>query len=275
MTALKTGSSPGDRPPILSYRNPPVNEVVCGVRFRPMDGLLIPHYGEFWTQIRRQFPNIKHAIPIGESPGEIPLDKETGFPLPRVWYINSSDDQLVQLQKDRLYFNWRKRVNEYPRYPYVFSQFESVYCIANKLFAELGLGELEPTENELTYINHILQGEGWSSLDNIRDVFTDFLWVQRSGRFLPGPSRMNWSVEFALPDNRGNLTVNLKYATRLSDKLNLLVLELVARGKADSNSPEKMVEWFDLAHEWIVRGFAELTTAEIQKKIWGREGAGT
>ena len=31
-----------------------------------------------------------------------------------------------------------------------------------------------------------------------------------------------------------------------------------------------MWNWFDLAHEWIVRGFADLTTEKIQQNIWRR-----
>ena len=32
-------------------------------------------------------------------------------------------------------------------------------------------------------------------------------------------------------------------------------------------------EWYDVAHEWIVRGFTDLTTPEIQR-VWEREDAG-
>jgi len=32
-----------------------------------------------------------------------------------------------------------------------------------------------------------------------------------------------------------------------------------------------MRNWFDLAHEWIVRGFTDLTEKEMQETIWKRE----
>ena len=50
----------------------------------------------------------------------------------------------------------------------------------------------------------------------------------------------------------------------------LLVLEIKTRGIGESTTKEAIREWFDVAHEWIVRGFTDLTTPEIQK-IWERE----
>jgi hypothetical protein len=36
-------------------------------------------------------------------------------------------------------------------------------------------------------------------------------------------------------------------------------------------SPEGMWTWFDLAREWIVRGFTDLTGEEVQKQIWRKK----
>jgi hypothetical protein len=32
------------------YENPPVNAVVCGIQFKTLEGLRIPHFGLFWDQ---------------------------------------------------------------------------------------------------------------------------------------------------------------------------------------------------------------------------------
>jgi hypothetical protein len=37
-----------------------------------------------------------------------------------------------------------------------------------------------------------------------------------------------------------------------------------------SPTVEGAVEFLDIAHDWIVRGFVELTTVEIQTE-WGRD----
>lgn len=253
-----------------SYKNPPVNEVVCGVRFNTSDKLLIPHIGFLWEKFRADYPIIQHVPPIASAKGEIQIDMATGVPLPRVWFINKSDDQLVQFQFDRFYFNWRRRQSDYPRYDHVISNFESVLKKVTIFFSEFEFGELTPIEYELSYINHIPKGQGWNTMDDLPKIFLDYVWKKTKKRFLPKPEKVAWNKEFPLPEKKGNLNVSLKQAIRTEDKVPLLVLELKTRGIDESAGKEGIREWFDLAHEWIVRGFTDLTTPEIQK-IWERE----
>lgn len=253
-----------------SYKNPPVNEVVCGMRFHDPDKLRIPHIGFLWDKFRADYPIIQHAPPIASVQGEILVDGASGIPLPRVWFINESDDQLVQFQFDRFYFNWRRRQSDYPRYDHVIKNFESVLNTIEDFFGKFELGELKPIECELTYINHIPKGQGWNTIDDLPRIFLDFAWKQTNGRFLPNPEKVFWKTEFPLQEDKGHLFVNLKQAIRTEDKIPLLVLELKTRGIGESATKEAIREWFDVAHEWIVRGFTDLTTPEIQK-IWERE----
>ena len=253
-----------------SYKNPPVNEVVCGMRFHAPDKLRIPHIGFLWDKFRADYPVIQHAQPIASVKGEILVDEATGTPLPRVFFINKSDDQLVQFQFDRFYFNWRRKQSDYPRYDHIIKNFESALNIIVNLFDEFELGELKPIEYELSYINHIPKGQGWNTIDDLPGILPDFVWKQTKARFLPNPEKVAWQTEFPLQEKKGHLIVNLKQAIRTEDKVPLLVLELKTRAIGESASKEAIREWFDLAHEWIVRGFTDLTTTEIQK-IWERE----
>ena len=127
-----------------SYKNPPVNEVVCGLRFNTPDKLRIPHIGLLWDKFRADYPIIQHVPPIASAKGEILIDKAIGMPLPRVWFINKSDDQLIQFQFDRFYFNWRRKEEDYPRYPHVIKSFEKLVDIIVNFFKEFDLGELKP-----------------------------------------------------------------------------------------------------------------------------------
>ena len=253
-----------------SYKNPPVNEVVCGIRFRTPDKLRIPHIGILWEKFQADYPVIQHAPPIASAKGELKIDSATGVPIPRVWFINKSDDQLVQFQLDRFYYNWRRRQSEYPRYSHVIKNFESVMNNIVNFFNEFEFGELEPIECELTYINHIPKGEGWNTINDLPRIFSDFVWNHRDGRFLPNPQKVAWHAEFLLPEEKGRLIVSLKHAIRTEGKVPLLVLELKTIGIDESARKEGIREWFDLAREWIVRGFTDSTTPEIQK-IWERE----
>jgi len=258
------GSLPG-------FKNPPINEVVCGVRFYPSDSFRVPHIGILWERFRSDYPNIQHAPPLVSAKGEITIDTASGVPLPRVWFINKEDDQVVQFQIDRFYFNWRRRKNDYPRYSYVITEFENLWDTVVNFFNEYSLGELNPIACELSYINHIPKGEGWDTIKDLSKIFSDFTWNQVAGRFLPEPENVAWQTIFKLPENKGHLTVSLKQAIRTEDKVPLIVFELTARGPSESNDKDSIRKWFDLAHEWIVRGFVDLTTQEIQTKVWGRE----
>ena len=137
-------------------------------------------------------------------------------------------------------------------------------------FSELELGELKPIEYELSYINHIPNGQGWNTIDDLPNIFQDFIWKQNNKRFLPSPEKVTWWSEFPLPEKKGHLIVSLKQAIRTEDKITLLVLELKTHGIGESTNKEAIREWFDVAHEWIVKGFTDITTPTIQK-IWERE----
>jgi uncharacterized protein (TIGR04255 family) len=255
-----------------SYKNPPVYEVVCGLRFQTPDEFRIPQIGLLWNRFRSEYPRTQHAPPLTSGPAGVPLlDSATGLPLPRVWFVNESDDQVIQVQPDRFYFNWRRRREKYPRYIHVIANFEKVMQEVKTFFGELRLGEFKPNECDLTYINHIPKGKGWETLADLQKVLRDFLWTPQRERFLPEPNKISWQTEFPLPKDKGFLTIILKQATRTEDKNSLFILELVARGIGVSTDDKGIREWFDLAHEWIVRGFTDLTTDEIQKDIWERE----
>lgn len=262
------------RSPLPSYYNPPVEEVVCGLRFEPVSELKVPHIGLLWEKLRKDYPQIQHAAPISSEQG-ILIDESTGGPLPRIWFIGAEDDQLIQLQGDRFYFNWRRRLDQYPRYATILQKFIAAKSCLDSCLDELRLGKLKPIEFELTYINHIPKGQGWETTDDLEFVFRDFNWQTRKGRFLPKPANYAWQVRFAFPEEQGSLSAKLSQGKRKTDGTPVLVLEMAARGMPNDSSHDGMKHWLDLAHEWIVRGFADLTTDEIQNSIWKREDGHT
>jgi uncharacterized protein (TIGR04255 family) len=79
---------------------------------------------------------------------------------------------------------------------------------------------------------------------------------------------LNINLRFPLPQDRGALHVTYKHGKKVSDKKDVLILDLTARGPAKLDGSD-MEDWFDLAHEWIVRGFTDLTSALAHKR-WGR-----
>lgn len=269
-SSIKNSFSLGDLP---SYKNPPVNEVVCGMRFHPPGKLLVPHIGLLWDKFRDEYPIIQHAHPIASATGLTPVDIKTGLPLPRIWFINKSEDQLIQFQFDQFYFNWRRKQSDYPRYNYVIKNFEKALNIILDFFAKFELGTFKPIEYELSYINHIPKGDGWNTINDLSKIFSGFVWGQTKKSFLPNPEKVAWQVEFPLKEKKGRLIVNLSQGILVKDQVPVLILKLKTTGIVQSANQETHREWFDLAHEWIVRGFTDLTTHEIQE-FWGREKNG-
>lgn len=256
--------------PLPSYKKPPVNEVVFGINYNTPEEFRIPHIGLFWEKIKNEYPIIQHNSPIASNTGELKIDVSTGVPIPRMWFINESDDTLVQFQIDRVYFNWRRRENEYPRYEPIKKEFARILKILIDYFHDAGLGEFDPIGFELSYINHIPKADAWNNEDDLSKLFKDFLWNKESHTFLLKPVRFSWNAAFSLPDNKGMMSAQIKHAMNIKDKSPVIALNIKVTGSNESYDKEAILKWFDLAREWIVKGFTDLTTPEAHK-IWERE----
>jgi uncharacterized protein (TIGR04255 family) len=267
---------PDTKKPLPGFETPPVNEVICGIMFTPLERLLVPHVGRLWEKFRAEYPTCKEADPIvpvfetfdgGERPSP---DLAIPF-LPRVWFISKDDNAIIQVQRDRFLHNWRKvrPSDEYPRYGNVRKQFEERLSAFREFVTENQLGSISPLQFEMTYLNHIPLGQGWEKLSDIGNVFPDLLW--RSEReFLTAPERIAWRTAFPLPEQLGRLHVSVTSGTRRPDSVQLLVFELTVRGIGVDRSLNGVWTWLDTAREWIVRGFADLTGTEVHEKFWKR-----
>lgn len=255
-----------------SYNNPPLDEVACGCQFRTLDRVRLPHYGTFWDSLRKDFPTIVHVPPMFNGEGMPPLDSATSLPLPRVWFLNEDESRLLQFQQDRLYFNWRKRNGaEYPRFEEIYRSFIENYTRLSTFASDMQLGPIQPTEFELSYINHLVKGEGWDKLEDFSKIFKDFRLLPDDNRFLGIPSGISLNATYPLPNEQGTLNVKVTQGKRSIDSVDIYSFDLSVRGITLDLSESGIRAWFDLAHEWIVRGFTDLTTSEIQYSTWGRK----
>ena len=258
------------------YKNPPVIEVVSGILFKPLSSLLSPHIGLLWEKYRSDYPRCQEVAPITpvveryDEPPSMTLEIAEVPPLARVWFISESGNALIQIQRDRFLHNWRKvsPEDEYPRYHKVKKMFRDRLGLFQDFLEDNKLGVIEPLQYEMTYINHIPQGEGWEDLGEIGKVFPDFAFRAEKARFLPAPFGVNWRTVFALPERAGRMHVLIRHVRVRDTGRPLLLMELTVRGIGSKKSLAGMEQWFDLAREWIVRGFAELTGEEVQKAIW-------
>lgn len=264
--------------PLPEYDNPPVTEVVCGVLFKSLDRFLLAHLGLLWQEFKTEYPECQEVDPLLPrierfEKGQEAVNLVQGFlPFPRVWFVHRNGDKVIQVQKDRFLHNWRKheKEHEYPRYPRIIQSFRERFSFFKTFLADNNIGEVTPEQYEMTYVNHIFQGDEWQTLKEIGKVLPDFSWHDRDDRFLSLAESLNWHTTFVLPKKLGRLHVTIRNGLRHDDARPLLLLDLTVRGMASSSSPEEMWPWFDVAHEWIVRSFADLTGEELQQKVWRR-----
>ena len=244
------------RGPKVDFDRPPIDEVVCGVSFHRIEGFSTVHFGVLWTLFAEEFPGVEDQRPLikpGPGPHELfPQDR-------RVWFVSADERYLVQVQRDRFLFNWRRLDKEdvYPRFEAVFTAFAR-HLGAFKEF----VGELETEQFELTYINVIPMRS--ASYSDVGSILRDLPW--RADSILHAPEGFQWVVEGLAPfggDSR--LTVVAQGARRKEDDAPVIRLELTVRGPATVD----LATWFESAHDSIVQSFVDLTTDDAHS-TWGR-----
>ncbi len=263
------------------FENPPINEVVVGVQLQPIRGLTAAHMGLFWSEIRDRFPRTEEQGPLtpvlelfGKAASEPPpfsIRAGTKPDPPRVWFLTESGSQLVQLQQDRLHYNWRRTEGEqYPRYSSLRGSFEKEAKHLSDFITREGLGEFKPTQCEVTYTNLIQPAGMWQHQGQLDQVFT--VWEAPSGS-LPPPEDGHFGVSFVIADDEqaplGRLRVNVQPGRLRKDDSPIFRMDLTARGRAEGDGLDGVLRFLDRGHEWIVRGFTDLTTPAMHQ-AWGR-----
>ena len=262
--------------PMPHFGSPPVIETLLGVQFSPLAGFSMAHFGLYWSRVRSKYPDqeIKPPLvpvleeeqrPVGGPALGLQLVSE---PEARCWLIDASATQLVQIQRDRFIRNWRRvRADDrYPRYETLKPLFSEDWGQFVDFLGQEGLGVPEINQCEVTYINHIEVGAGWETFGQVDKVVS--LVTTGSQRFLPEPEMLTLEARYPMPEG-GRLRVMMQPAIRRQDAKEVLQLTLTARGRPRRPELGASLEWFDLGHEWIVRGFTDLTTAAMHT-IWRR-----
>ncbi len=267
-----------DGRPLPSYRRPPVSEVALSVEFSPLSEWSIVHFGIFWAAMRNRFPKYEFYAPLRsqiEEFGDARFNKPefvqlmTGIPELRSWFLNDQGE-IVQVQRDRFVFNWRKNTDEseYPRYrEYMRPRFEEEWARFSTFIGSHGLGEISVRQCEITYINEIIPGDLWQTNGDMQNIFTTCRRSQ--GAFLPQPESAVSSFTFVMPGERGRLHTAVQHVLRSRDNQQIIQFRLTARGKPEGSRPNDIFEWMDLGREWVVRGFTDLTT-EAAHRAWER-----
>lgn len=265
------------RPDLPDFDNPPVVETVLSVQFEALSLLRTAHLGLLWQQYRGSFPKTDERPPLDSVIEQFPESPQVRVglklqalenpPVPRLWFTSAGGDEMIQVQNDRFVKNWRKEGEreQYPHYDEVIRpNFDRDFAIFLNFLENNQLGKPRINQCEVTYVNHILAGEGWESYGEIEKIFT--FW--RSPQTDPPGSveDLRLHTRFVIPDEAGRpigrLHLDVQPAVRTSDNRPMYVLHLTARGQVGDG-----VDFFDIGREWIVKTFKALTSRPMHE-IW-------
>lgn len=267
-----------DRTP--KYDNPPVVETVIGVQFPELAEFRSAHFGEYRSRIKDRFPacedqprlrSVNEVFPRA-APRDIPVVRfSRGVAPARIWYVAKPANELIQLQPDRYLFNWRKRDDgtEYPSYSVNSQKFLDLFKEFRQFCDSAQLDDPTPEIAEVTYINHIRTESAESAVELFGKVFVGMRWETADG-WLPKPESAGFNRSFVIDKSRGRLHATAAVAVDLVRKEELVRLELTARVIHPAGDAVQIEESLQLAHDWVVSGFASMTSPEIQEKRWKR-----
>ncbi len=242
------------------FENSPVNEVIFGMQF---DGpiLSINSVMEIIDIFKIDYPEITEHPPlpsIVESPNKPKTQRMLNTFYSRKHIIHKGKNKLIQVQPDRLLFNWRKEdtTEDYPHYDVVYKLFaQIVETISKKVNKDIGK---KINQYEFTYVNHIYLNEFGMNEYEPSNIFNI---IQQKYQL------KDINLEYSIPqeDIGGVLNTSIKSAKNKNDNRKLFVLENTCRGFSSSTSMNK---WFSSAHKILFDNFVNIITAKA-KNIWG------
>lgn len=263
------------------YDNPPVVEVIFAVSLRslPFSVVDLSRFG--LEYLGDKFP-VRQEQPTMHMPRESfddavqalapSLTLLEGIPPVRLLFQSDDRTRLVQLQRDWLACNWQRVSNDdpYPRFESIRQFFLDTWDKFSEFQGNSNEAEIVVNQCELTYINHITPGNLWERHGQTSDVIR---LAGIAGEILPEPEDTQLAFRYRIRhENRdiGRLHVQVLPAFRREDLSPLIQLNMIARGTPIGQGREGMVSFFQLAHEWIVNGFAATTTESAQRDLWRR-----
>ena len=264
-------------PELPSFERPPVTEVVIAARFRRPNRFSLPALGEMAQQMAKAGFSKTEECPTYEAPIEefgspteqnsLSLELQLGPPPIRYRFLNDAGDELLQVQPNWFAANWRKvePAAEYGRWNSRWDSFERWLTVVARSVSD---GELEFEQVEVTYVNHIEAAGVWSDHGDAPVVFTPIGHAQ--GEFLGVPEQYSTDMKYVIRSasdegkRLGRLHVSIQPAFRRGANTPIFGMNLTARGAPTGPGIEGVQGFADIAHEWIVRGFTDLTSEAMQ-----------
>lgn len=264
---------------VVQFGKPPVVETVISIQYPELVGFCSVHFGLYWDVIRERFRRFedKPRLPeVGETfPRRLPLGEGVRISevvgAQRVWYVAEDDTRVIQLQPNRFLFNWRgQRGQTYPSYDANSKAFLDEFAKFSSFCEKHELEPPAPRLCEVSYVNHIIPEAGESALELFGRMFCGLKWESADG-WLPVPESVSFNRVYVIGEDRGRLYAEAAIGVKLPEKREFVQLNLTGRVNCVPEGMKGLTDALQLAHDWVVNGFANMTNPEIQIERWERK----
>lgn len=255
------------------FTNPPLDEVVLGVQFAPVQSYASVDARDVWGLFKSEFPKIQEQSllqPQFELFGGANLQPNFQFQVgaapvgSRLWFVSAEENHLFQFQSDRFLTNWRKSPNPqpYPRFEGIAEAFEkNLTSLASHLDSHLDY-DIDINQAEVAYIN-IIPVEDFSDAGK---------WFSVWNGGILNIEGINTSFSEVIKDAHGKPYARLFHAIQsvysIDGKQKAFNLSLTFRGKPFGSDVKSAMNFLIAGRESIVMRFKEMTTVAAHKS-WG------
>jgi uncharacterized protein (TIGR04255 family) len=264
----------------VNFKNPPVVEVACSIHFStpPERPIRAGHIGLYWQTVHDGFPELQEQPPIppileppSGQPASHQINIQFGGQIPRAVLVSPGGRNLIQIQNDRFIYNWKSVPADpvYPRYEKIFSEFSLHFTGFRTFLKKNDLGDPSYKQFELSYVNHVGPNSGLKVVGE-NGVLVDHIRSTVGKRFLPAPEGFNWITSYPLPENSGRLHIAAQTVYVPPSMERNVRIAITARGISSDVSEAGKDAWFNTAHEWVTKAFADSTAEVLQKTVWER-----
>ncbi len=266
-----------DAAALPEYSRPPVVEVSVGIQFTGLRDYNSFLAADLYDEVKRSYPAVEEHPPLdpafetfggGSSGSSVRFEMVAGPMQPRFFFLSRDGSELLQFQKDRFHYNWRKTATDlaYPRYQSVRTKFEKAYRSLEQWVGRHDLGVVSISQCEVVYVNSIPLIDAGREECGLSKLFP---WFEG----LPGRTEDgNFQFRQPLVDEQGRsvarLTCTLQYGTDATGHREARLMLLV-RGRPHDEPNVDFLEFFDEGRKIIVHTFTNITTTDAHA-LWGR-----
>lgn len=260
---------------------PPVVETVLSAQFSRLKNYSNAHAGWFWKNyLAPEWSEINEVPRLNDQFERFGDDRSLWTPSStlsvrpgpeseRLQIIRDDQERMIQVQDSRFIYNWRRRDRGYPSFDKIYPEFRENFEKFREFARAAGNDDLALNQWEVTYVNHLFQGELWKTPDDLSKVIPG-LFVSPATTSDQKLESVSGEWHLTIGEQLGRLHISMKHV-RVGgvEGPEAIAVTLTARGGVDHQDDGSLERGLMLGREVIVRTFADITS-EAAHKHWQR-----